>query len=140
MQTNGGRSPRGRCRKSHLGSGCTNWHLGIKSNAGCPELPGCAIDIAFQRKYEVVFVNGCFWHACSEHRDIPICNREWWFEKIESNKKRDAGTAESWRNSGWLSLRFWEHDAPWEATDRVIAIVRKRPVSLKSTQVLSERL
>lgn len=95
------------------------------------ELPRRTIDIAFLGKHVAVFVDGCFWHGCSEHRDIPTSNREWWLEKIESNKKRDADTDRRLAELGWLSLRFWEHDDPWEAADRVAAIIRERPASRK---------
>lgn len=92
-----------------------------------PELSRRTIDIAFPGKRVAVFVDGCFWHGCAEHRGIPTSNREWWMAKIESNKKRDADTDRRLTHLGWLSLRIWEHDDPWQAADRVAALVRERP-------------
>lgn len=92
-----------------------------------PGLPRRTIDIAFPGKRVAIFVDGCFWHGCSEHRDIPKSNREWWLAKIENNKKRDVDTDRRLHELGWLSLRFWEHDNAQEAADRVAAIVQKRP-------------
>src|SRR5579859_4803362 len=48
-----------------------------------------SVDIAFPRRKVAVFVDGCFWHGCKEHRTIPVANRAYWAPKIEENARRD---------------------------------------------------
>lgn len=91
-----------------------------------PELPRRTLDIAFPAKRVAVFVDGCFWHGCAEHRDIPASNREWWRKKIENNTKRDVDTDRRLAELDWISLRFWEHDDPAEAADRVAKTLQER--------------
>lgn len=70
------------------------------------------IDIAFPRAKVAIFIDGCFWHGCSEHRTIPSANRNWWEAKIAATRLRDAETADHLERSGWTCLRFWEHEDP----------------------------
>jgi DNA mismatch endonuclease, patch repair protein len=77
-------------------------------------VPGASrrsIDIAFPGKKVAVFLDGCFWHGCSEHRTIPKHNYEWWKSKIEENRSRDQSTNGLLHTAGWIVLRFWEHDS-----------------------------
>lgn len=46
-----------------------------------PGLPRRTIDIAFTRAKVAVFVDGCFWHGCEQHRTVPTANGAWWAEK-----------------------------------------------------------
>jgi DNA mismatch endonuclease, patch repair protein len=78
----------------------------------CTKVPGAArrtIDIAFTKAKIAVFVDGCFWHGCPEHGLVPAANRDWWTEKLERNRVRDAETTALLEASGWTVLRFWEH-------------------------------
>lgn len=70
------------------------------------------IDIAFTRYKVAVFVDGCFWHSCPLHATYPKRNAKWWADKLAATKSRDIRIAEQLRQSGWLVLRFWEHQAP----------------------------
>ncbi len=75
-------------------------------------VPGASrrtIDIAFPKLKLAIFIDGCFWHGCSKHRNIPKSNYEWWKIKIEKNKARDKDTDKKLRSAGWTVLRFWEH-------------------------------
>lgn len=83
-------------------------------------------DIVFGPARVVVFVNGCFWHGCPEHASWPAKNEEFWREKIETNRLRDADTDEMLAHAGWEVLRVWEHEDPAAAADRVERIVRQR--------------
>lgn len=84
------------------------------------------VDVVFSRARVAVFVDGCFWHGCPEHASWPKRNAEWWREKIERNRSRDADTDERLKEGGWMSLRVWEHEDPEEAATRIARIVRER--------------
>ena len=83
-------------------------------------------DIVFLGARVAVFVDGCFWHGCAEHKGMPRSNATWWAEKIARNQARDADTDQRLRNAGWLSLRVWEHEEPADAAERIAQIVRAR--------------
>jgi DNA mismatch endonuclease (patch repair protein) len=68
-------------------------------------------DIAFPRLRIAVFVDGCFWHGCPEHGTWPKQNADWWREKIETNRRRDADTDTKLEDQGWSAIRVWEHEA-----------------------------
>lgn len=80
-------------------------------------------DIAFTRKKIAVFIDGCFWHGCPEHRTHPKTNAEFWRAKIEGNVSRDEDTTRSLTTAGWTVLRFWAHEPPEEVADRIASYV-----------------
>jgi DNA mismatch endonuclease (patch repair protein) len=47
------------------------------------------VDIVFTRRRLAVFVDGCFWHGCAEHGQIPQANRDYWAAKLTRNAQRD---------------------------------------------------
>ncbi len=66
------------------------------------KLPGKP-DIVLPKWGAVVFVHGCFWHGhqgCRIFR-LPKTRRQWWKEKIECNRKRDARNEQVLRKLGW---------------------------------------
>ncbi|GGO72167.1 very short patch repair endonuclease [Nocardioides deserti] len=77
------------------------------------------MDIAFTRARLAVYVDGCFWHGCSTHHQRPTANADWWDWKIARNQERDRSTDEQLASAGWSVLRFWEHEEPSAAADRV---------------------
>ncbi|MCZ2804841.1 very short patch repair endonuclease [Modestobacter sp. VKM Ac-2983] len=89
-----------------------------------PGMPRRRADIAFTRRRIAVFVDGCFWHACPDHRTAPATNADWWATKLETNISRDRDTDGHLRRLGWTVLRFWEHESPVSAADSVEAAVR----------------
>ena len=80
-------------------------------------------DIVFTRARVAVFVDGCFWHGCPEHRTIPRRNQDYWIPKLQRNIDRDAATADALRAEGWLPVRIWEHEGVVAAADRVERMV-----------------
>jgi DNA mismatch endonuclease (patch repair protein) len=80
-----------------------------------------SIDVAFTRQRLAVFVDGCFWHQCPEHFVAPKSHSTFWDQKIKSNCARDRETTALLERSGWAVLRFWEHDAPENVADSIIA-------------------
>jgi len=76
-------------------------------------------DIVFAADRVAVYVNGCFWHSCPEHGTVPKQNRDWWVDKLATNKARDDDTDARLEAAGWTVFRFWEHDDPEAAADLV---------------------
>lgn len=90
-------------------------------------LPGLSrrrADITFPALRLAVFVDGCFWHGCPDHKTSPKTNAEWWTAKLARNVERDRETDVHLAELGWNVIRIWEHEAPEYAADRVEAAVR----------------
>lgn len=66
-------------------------------------------DIVFPGKKVAIFVDGCFWHGCPEHRTQPKTNSEFWRKKLSRNIMRDKEVTAQLESDGWCVLRFWEH-------------------------------
>jgi DNA mismatch endonuclease (patch repair protein) len=66
-------------------------------------------DIAFTRQRLAVFVDGCFWHGCTEHSKPPAKNSGYWGPKIARNIERDEETNARLETLGWRVIRVWEH-------------------------------
>ena len=66
-------------------------------------------DIAYPGRKIAIFMNGCYWHRCP-HCNLPIpkSNTDFWMEKFERNKKRDAEVTRKLEEKGWTVLVFWE--------------------------------
>lgn len=56
-----------------------------------------------------VFVDGCFWHGCPQHGELPKANGEFWASKFAKTKKRDRLQTAALRRDGWRVVRIWEH-------------------------------
>lgn len=86
-------------------------------------------DIVFTKQRVAVFIDGCYWHACPEHRTIARSNASYWADKLARNVARDADTTKKLQASGWSVLRYWEHEDPDTVAASVAAVVRssRRP-------------
>jgi len=85
------------------------WKRGIRFWRNPADLIGKP-DIAVKKYKTAIFIDSCFWHACSLHGHIPKSNTDYWTKKLERNQKRDAEVTSYYRNAGWNILRIWEHD------------------------------
>lgn len=94
-------------------NGITGWRRRQK-NFGKP-------DFTFCREHVVVFVDGCFWHGCPKHSNLPVNNRPFWEKKLSANILRDRLVTKTLRKQGWRVIRIWEHDLSRNAT----ACIRK---------------
>lgn len=86
--------------------------------------PRRVADIVFPRAKVAVFVDGCFWHGCPEHASWPKNNAQFWRQKIETNRARDADTNQRLSASGWRVIRVWAHEQVRDAAERIETIVR----------------
>lgn len=83
-------------------------------------------DIVFFRVKVAVFVDGCFWHGCPIHGTWAKANADFWRDKIETNRQRDADTNEKLEEAGWLVVRVWEHEIPEEVATKICETVQSR--------------
>lgn len=67
-------------------------------------------DFVFPKHRIALFVDGCFWHGCPKHSNMPGNNREFWMKKLDANKKRDEYVSRELSNMGWKVIRVWEHE------------------------------
>lgn len=77
-----------------------------------PTLGRSTIDIAFPGKRLAIFIDGCFWHNCPEHGEIPKANNKWWRNKFAENAARDKRVSQTLKEGGWRVQRFWAHETP----------------------------
>jgi DNA mismatch endonuclease (patch repair protein) len=76
-------------------------------------------DIAFPRRRIAVFLDGCFWHGCPKHGNVPRANSRYWSVKLARNHERDGMVNSQLRAAGWCVIRVWEHTDPAEAAAHV---------------------
>jgi DNA mismatch endonuclease, patch repair protein len=81
-------------------------------------------DFALVRRKIAIFCDSEFWHGYrwgSRSKAAFKSNRDYWLKKIEGNRRRDKKVKRELERSGWIVLRFWEH----EITSNVDDCVRK---------------
>lgn len=73
------------------------------------DLPGKP-DLTFPRLKKIIFVHGCFWHGhdCKRGARLPKENADYWANKINRNKERDANAQAALVSMGWDVLVIWE--------------------------------
>lgn len=76
-------------------------------------------DVVFPTLRVAIFVDGCFWHGCPRHGNVPISNSDYWGPKLARNRQRDRRNTRDLRRAGWTVLRFWEHTPPAIAVRRI---------------------
>lgn len=71
-------------------------------------IPGTP-DIVLRRYGAIIDIRSCFFHGhdCSLFK-MPSTRREYWAEKIEANRRRDARCLDSQMESGWRVAIVWE--------------------------------
>jgi DNA mismatch endonuclease, patch repair protein len=83
-------------------------------------------DIVFTRFRVAVFVDGCFWHMCPLHGEIPATNVAFWTTKLEGNAARDLRQNESLTGAGWSVVRIWEHEPMESAMAQIESVLASR--------------
>lgn len=72
-------------------------------------LPGRP-DMVFPGRRLAIFVDGCFWHGCPEHCQMPETKKPFWRKKLSKNMERDKKVNRLLIQEDWRILRFWEHE------------------------------
>ncbi len=75
-------------------------------------------DFVFPEQKIALFVDGCFWHGCPKHSNMPKNNQEFWAKKLQGNKDRDRYVSKTLRKAEWKIIRVWEHELT--NSDRVV--------------------
>ena len=101
---------------------------GLRFRVHVRPIPGVRreADIVFPKARVAIFVDGCFWHGCPQHASWPKANADWWRQKIEANRRRDADTDERLRAAGWTVVRVWTHEDPAARSADIAELVRSR--------------
>lgn len=88
-----------------------------------PGLKRCNCDLALPRLKIAIFLDGCFWHGCPIHPPVVKRNAEFWVQKIDRNRKRDAQVANCLVSGGWTVLRYWEHERAEDIAQSILSVV-----------------
>ena len=67
-------------------------------------------DFVFPEARIAIFVDGCFWHSCPLHGEIPATNKAFWKTKLTRNQKRDLVVNSTLKKEGWKVVRVCQHD------------------------------
>lgn len=81
---------------------------GFRYRKNVKTLPGKP-DIVLKKYRTAIFVNGCFWHGhdgCPKAH-LPKSNVEFWANKINYNKQRDAEEQKKLQEMGWNVITIW---------------------------------
>lgn len=101
-------------------------------------------DIVFSRGRTVVFVNGCFWHACRRcSLPTPKTHSAYWRQKIEINVKRDREVRRELTREGWRVITVWECEVkrdPMAIGRRILTKVRSSAPLMPHTHTPLSRL
>ena len=87
---------------------CALHAVGLRYRLHDRKLPGSP-DLVFSRYRAVIFVHGCYWHSHGCYKStVPKSRREFWQDKFEANRERDARNVRLLRDQGWRVLTVWE--------------------------------
>jgi DNA mismatch endonuclease (patch repair protein) len=95
---------------------------GLRFRLGATGIPGRP-DVVFRGRRIALFVHGCFWHRHGGCRfaTMPSTRTEFWTNKFEANKARDARVTDQLHGMGWTVLTIWECETrDIEALDRLV--------------------
>lgn len=84
-------------------------------------------DFVFSKRRVAVFVDGCFWHGCPQHANMPANNRAFWRKKLMANVARDQFVNRALRKLGWRVVRIWEHELtkhPQRCVEKVARLLK----------------
>src|SRR3546814_1460965 len=70
------------------------------------DAPGVRVrpDVVFTRARVSIFIDGCFWHCCPEHMNMPKSNHDYLEPQIAANRARDARVSEALGEDGGTGL------------------------------------
>jgi DNA mismatch endonuclease (patch repair protein) len=121
VRSTGNRSTERRVEAALIEAGLTDW----ERHSPLPGKP----DFYFPRQNLLVFVDGCQWHACPQHVRYPQANADYWWNKIDRNRRRDNRVRRQLRQQGYHVMRIWEHELKTDRwLKRLRAMLRRHEV------------
>jgi len=117
VRSTGNRSTEWRFRAKMMQAGLRGWKVRPKMDF--------SPDFVFEDRRIVVFIDGCFWHACPVCGKTPASNTEYWTRKFQRNIDRDKKATKELFEQGWTVLRFWEHEIK-DDLDSCLSSLRSR--------------
>lgn len=86
--------------------------VGLRFRLHGKDLPGRP-DIVLPARRAAVFVHGCFWHQHPGCREavMPSTRPEFWANKFDANRTRDARAIQALQDAGWNTFVVWECQA-----------------------------
>ena len=95
--------------------------MGFRFRVNVRTLPGSP-DVVLPKYRTALFVHGCYWHhhAGCKRATVPKQNADFWREKFERNRIRDAENTQALLALGWRVGVVWEC-AGDDATFRAVA-------------------
>jgi DNA mismatch endonuclease (patch repair protein) len=82
-------------------------------------------DISYPGRRVAIFVNGCFWHRCPHCQPAePKSHSDYWHQKFELNRERDARKREELERAGWVVITVWECELKSDAIGAVAGVVK----------------
>lgn len=99
------------------------WHKGYRYRKNDKTVFGKP-DFTFKKFKLAIFVDSEFFHGHNwETEKYKIkSNREFWWNKIEGNIRRDKTVTETLQLNGWTVLRFWSKELRKNTEDCVLLI------------------
>src|SRR3546814_19102986 len=63
------------------------------------DAPGVRVrpDVVFPRARVSIFIDGCFWHCCPEHMNMPKSTPDYWEPTLAATRARAARVSEALR-------------------------------------------
>ena len=122
VRSTGNKSTEWRFRAKMMQAGLKGWKVRPKMEF--------SPDFVFEDRRVIVFIDGCFWHACPVCNKAPASNTEYWTKKFQRNIARDEKAAKELSENGWTVLRFWEHEVKSEL-DNCIDLLKSKLVAQK---------
>ncbi|MDR1696491.1 MAG: very short patch repair endonuclease [Endomicrobium sp.] len=87
------------------------WAKGCRYRKNCKNIIGKP-DIVFRKYKLAIFCDSEFWHGKDwlvRKKDFHS-NKKFWYNKIETNIKRDKSVTRRLKKEGWVVIRFWGKD------------------------------
>lgn len=84
------------------------WHKGLRYRKNDKSVFGKP-DLTFKRQKLAIFIDSEYFHGYNweTEKNRIKTNREFWWQKIENNIKRDKQVNKELDSRGWKVLRFW---------------------------------
>ncbi|MCR4699227.1 MAG: very short patch repair endonuclease [Bacilli bacterium] len=100
----------------------------VKTLPGSPDIVLCKYKIA-------IFCDGDFFHGydLTKTESLLKKNKDFWSNKIETNRKRDNKIDEELVSLGYIVLRYWEHEIKHDL-DKVINDINLHVIQKEKAQ------